>query len=111
MSCLSKEYRLNTQRDFSKLYKSGKSWHTPSFVAFFNLQTTTKIAFVASKKVGNAVARNLARRRMRAVLLTYDNKIKNGNYIFVAKSSIKDRNFIELKKDFDFAIKRLELLK
>ncbi|MBL3520796.1 ribonuclease P protein component [Arcobacter lanthieri] len=111
MSCLSKEYRLNTQKDFSKLYKSGKSWHTASFVTFFDLQPTIKIAFVASKKIGNAVERNLARRRMRAILLTFDNKIKNGNYIFVAKAPIKNRSFLELKKDFDFAIRRLELLK
>jgi len=48
---------------------------------------------------------------MRAIILTFDNKIKTGHYIFVAKASIKDRSFLELKKDFDFAIKRLKLLK
>jgi len=48
---------------------------------------------------------------MRAIFLSFENRIKTGNYIFVAKVGIKDRSFLELKKDFDFAIKRLKLLK
>lgn len=48
---------------------------------------------------------------MRALFASYENQLVVGNYIFVAKISIHDRNFLELKKDFDFALKRLELLK
>ncbi|MDK2063044.1 ribonuclease P protein component [Aliarcobacter butzleri] len=111
MSCLSKDHRINNPREFNKLYKSGKSWHTTSFVAFFSSNTILRAAFVTSKKVGNAVNRNKARRRMRALFASYENQLVVGNYIFVAKIAIHDRNFLELKKDFDFALKRLELLK
>ncbi|TLS71538.1 ribonuclease P protein component [Aliarcobacter thereius] len=111
MSCLSKEYRLNTQKEFNKLYKSGKSWHTPSFVAFFIPNNKFKLAFVASKKIGNAVARNSAKRRLRATLLGYEKSLKEGSYIFVAKKEIENKKFLELKKDFNFALKRLEVLK
>jgi len=48
---------------------------------------------------------------MRAVFLSYENKIMSGKYIFVVKDKINNRNFEELKKDFNFALKRLELLK
>jgi len=61
--------------------------------------------------VGNAIERNRAKRRLRAMFLNYEAKIKNGKYIFVAKNPINERSFLELKKDFDFAFKRLELLK
>uniref|UniRef100_UPI0040474016 ribonuclease P protein component n=1 Tax=Aliarcobacter sp. TaxID=2321116 RepID=UPI0040474016 len=111
MSCLNKEHRLNSSRDFNKLYKSGKRWHTASFVAFFSSSTTLKAAFVTSKKVGNAVNRNKARRRMRALFASYEQQLLIGNYIFVAKITLHDKNFLELKKDFDFALKRLEVLK
>jgi ribonuclease P protein component len=67
--------------------------------------------FLTSKKIGNAVKRNKARRRMRALFNSYENKIIPGNYIFVAKNEINDNDFKKLKKDFDFALKRLELLK
>ncbi|MGM0518675.1 MAG: ribonuclease P protein component [Campylobacterota bacterium] len=111
MSCLSKKYRLNSQRDFNKLYKSGKKWHTGSFVAFFSLDEKFKIAFVTSKKVGNAVLRNKARRRARALFKTYENRVKTGKYIFVIKKEIHQKDYKDLKRDFDFALKRLELLK
>ncbi|QKF90329.1 ribonuclease P protein component [Arcobacter cloacae] len=111
MSCLNKEHRLNSSRDFNKLYKSGKRWHTTSFVAFFGSSTTLKAAFVTSKKVGNAVNRNKARRRMRALFASYEKQLLIGNYIFVAKIELHDKNFLQLKKDFDFALKRLEVLK
>ncbi|APW66276.1 ribonuclease P protein component [Poseidonibacter parvus] len=110
MSCLSKRHRLNSSKDFNKLYKSGKRWHTSSFVAFFGSNDTLNAAFVTSKKVGNAVLRNKARRRMRALFATYENQIKSGKYIFVVKNTIHDKSFSQLKKDFDFAFKRLELL-
>lgn len=48
---------------------------------------------------------------MRALFASYENKLHFGNYIFVAKVSIHNKNFLELKKDFDFSLKRLEVLK
>ena len=70
-----------------------------------------KIAFVASKKIGNAVERNRAKRRLRAGLLSFQDKFISGNYVFIAKQTLENRNFLDLKKDFNFALKRLELLK
>jgi ribonuclease P protein component len=66
---------------------------------------------VTSKKVGKAVVRNRARRRLRALFMQNEHKIKSGKYIFVAKASLNERNFEQLKKDFNFAFKRLELYK
>lgn len=48
---------------------------------------------------------------MRALFASYENQLLAGNYIFVAKITLHDRTFLELKKDFDFALKRLEVLK
>lgn len=48
---------------------------------------------------------------MRALFLTYENKIKRGHYAFVVKKTIEDKDFLQLKRDFDFAFKRLELFK
>lgn len=70
-----------------------------------------QLAFVASKKVGNAVKRARAKRRIRALILTFENKIKTGKYIFVAKENIFEKSPKELEKDFKYAMKKLELLK
>lgn len=44
-----------------------QKWHTDSFVAFYKPDEELKLAFVTSKKIGNAVLRNKARRRLRAL--------------------------------------------
>jgi ribonuclease P protein component len=43
------------------------------------------------------------------MFLKYENKIKKGSYIFIAKDTLLQRDVKGLKKDFDFAFKRLEL--
>jgi ribonuclease P protein component len=69
------------------------------------------MAFIASKKVGNAVKRSRAKRRIRALCVTYEKKIKTGKYIFVAKDNIFAQNPKDLEKDFKYAMKKLELFK
>ena len=48
---------------------------------------------------------------MRALFASYEKQLLGGNYIFVAKITLHEKNYLELKKDFDFALKRLEVLK
>ena len=80
-------------------------------MAFYKPDEELKLAFVTSKKIGNAVLRNKARRRLRALVLSYEKNIQNGKYIFVAKEKINENSYEKLKKDFIFAFKRLEILK
>jgi len=70
-----------------------------------------QIAFVASKKVGNAVHRARAKRRLRALSLNYENKIKIGKYIFVAKQKALISSPKELNRDFLYAMKKLNIFK
>ncbi|XPV70635.1 MAG: ribonuclease P protein component [Halarcobacter sp.] len=111
MSCLSKQHRLNDSRDFNQLYRNGKKWHTHSFVVFFSVDENLKLAFVASKKVGNAVKRAKAKRKLRALTLKNENSLKNGKYIFVAKELVFQKSFEQLENDFKYAMKKLQLFK
>ena len=71
----------------------------------------TKLAFVASKKVGNAIKRAKAKRKLRALFLKYENKVIKGKYIFVAKEKIFEKDYKTFEKDFVYAMKKLQLLK
>jgi len=61
---------------------------------------------VASKKVGNAVKRNFAKRRLRALFI--NKELKKGTFILVAKKDILDIDFKQLKHHFNKSLKALK---
>ena len=65
-----------------------------------------KFGISVSKKVGIAVVRNLTKRRIRAILREIDDKNFDHYYDFViiAKSSITDMTFIEIKNEISKAL-------
>jgi len=68
-----------------------------------------RVGFVASKKIGNAVKRARAKRRLRALFLKMIPILKNGEYVLVAKPPVIDTPFSELEKAFRRAIRRLDI--
>ena len=71
----------------------------------FNYRT----GVTASKKVGNAVARNRAKRRMRALFrkLECDHAPSGTDYVLVARHSLVQAAWTELLVDFSIAAKRI----
>ncbi len=59
--------------------------------------------------MGNAVQRNDARRRLRAIFLEFETSLKNGKYILVAKDAIHNKDYKTLKKDFSWTMQKLNL--
>jgi len=80
-------------------------------VVFYNSGLKKKVGFTASKKVGNAVKRNLAKRRLRALFLEICEEISAGNYILVAKNQINYTDYKSLKKSLLWSLNRLKCFK
>ncbi len=68
-----------------------------------------RVGFVASKKLGNAVRRARAKRRLRALFLKAAPGLRPGEYVMVAKPPILEAPFTELEKAMRRAVKRLEI--
>ncbi len=70
---------------------------------------TVRFGLTASKKVGNAVARNRARRRLRDaatdVLLTH--AIPGHDFVVIARVETVSRRFADLKADLALGLRRL----
>ncbi|SFV58477.1 Ribonuclease P protein component [hydrothermal vent metagenome] len=64
------------------------------------------MGFTATKKLGNAVRRNRAKRRMRALFREHSDSLKDGIYIFVAKVGLFERSYKELQHDFQKVLTR-----
>jgi len=60
----------------------------------------SKVGFTATKKLGNAVKRNRAKRRMRALFCEHSQLLKNGSYVFVAKVGLFESSYEAMQKDF-----------
>jgi ribonuclease P protein component len=60
-----------------------------------------RVGYVATKKTGNAVKRNKAKRRLRSLVASNIKEFRNRNdYVFIARRSLYNADFIELQKDF-----------
>ena len=69
-----------------------------------------KVGFVASKKVGNAVHRNRAKRLLRAHFIENIDLLASGSYVLVAKPDILNQKFSEIKKSYLHALKKCSAL-
>ncbi|MCF6310535.1 MAG: ribonuclease P protein component [Sulfurimonas sp.] len=92
---------MKQHREFQYIYKKGKNAHSSSVVLFFlPSQNIHKVGFTATKKIGNAVKRNRAKRRLRALFCEFSSILQDGTYIFVAKQSINEIAHEKLKDNF-----------
>lgn len=91
---------LKQNREFQQVYKKGKSAHARALVLFYLPDPHAKaVGFTASKKVGNAVTRNRAKRRMRALFQRFESELRCGSYVLVAKAATADVPFDALLAD------------
>ncbi len=93
------------------MYKNSKKKHSSAVVLFYNKSNKREVGFTASKKIGNAIKRNFAKRRMRSVFSLFDDKLLNGSFILVAKHDILNIKFDKLKKEILYTLKRLDAIK
>ena len=70
-----------------------------------------KVGFTATKKLGNAVKRNRAKRRLRALFREFSSSLQDGSYVFVAKVGIFDSSYDVLKKDILKVLTRSKTIK
>jgi ribonuclease P protein component len=85
---------LRNKKDFSALYGKGKSAGGRYVVLFFrkNKLGCNRRAFLASKKVGNSVRRNRARRLMKESYRLLAERLPVGyDILFIARKSAADR--------------------
>lgn len=107
---LAKKYRLN-KRDIRSLFKKAQSIHTKYFVLLYTSgrdQEFPQVAVVAGKKVGNAVKRNKAKRRVRQVLHTFIDRLASDiQIVIICKKFILDISGDKLKEVILESIKDL----
>ncbi len=92
---------LKDNRDFSRIYKRGKSFVSPVLVTYVlkNKSDNLRFGITTGKKVGKAVRRTRARRVIRAAYYQLYKDLKPGcDFVFVARSRTP---FVKSQKVYD----------
>jgi ribonuclease P protein component len=106
--------RLKRRSEFLRVAGKGRKWAMPGVVVQALRRTeeegpAIRVGFTASKKVGIAVARNRARRRLRAAadaVLPTD-AAPGHDYVLIARAETIARPYALLVEDLRTALKRL----
>lgn len=104
------EYRvLKNQKEFDEVYRKGKSVPDRYLVLLYrkNGRPEARISFLASKKVGNSVKRNRARRLMKESLRLSGIRLQPGtDYVVIARQSINGVKQQDVQKSLVSAFRR-----
>ncbi len=94
--------KINKSKDFKTVFNKGRDFKSSYFIAFYLQQEKEKrFAVIASKKVGGAVARNKAKRRIKATFLPKLHKFGLlGDYVIIARRKIVSVEFEKIEADF-----------
>lgn len=107
---LAQNLRLRRKKDYQLVFAKGKSFSN-RYVVFYIMEGTSKYGFIASKKVGNAVQRNRAKRLMREVIRRNLSLIKpNLEIICIARVNIKGVSYWEVENSCLNTLKKAKAL-
>ena len=104
---------LKKNYEFRRLYQRGKSAAGGCMVIYCraNRLGRSRLGLTASVKIGNAVKRNRARRRLREIYRCNQDKLKPGyDIILVARVRTLNASWSELNAVFDKLCRQLDIM-
>jgi ribonuclease P protein component len=109
-----RRYRLADKERFRQVRQTGVSFAHPLMVLCLlpNAQATSRCGFTVSRRVGNAVERNRARRRMaEAVRSLWDLTEPGWDMVWIARPNVNEAEFADLQTTCARLLRRAHLLK
>lgn len=119
-------YSLKKNRDFQFTYRVGKSTGCRLCTLIYvrdrrkkkqsrkaepEVISSVRVGFSVSKKVGNSVQRNRAKRRLREAVRPLLPRIRPGhNLIFIARPAVLDEPFASLCRQVEKLLQKADLL-
>jgi ribonuclease P protein component len=111
--------RLKQRKDFLRIAGGKRKWVAPGFIVQMLPAATPeragaqaegrRVGFTASKKVGNAVARNRAKRRLRALAreVMGPHAAAAHDFVLIARGETPARPYAALRIELEAGLRRL----
>jgi ribonuclease P protein component len=103
---------LKKRSEFLAASKTGHKWITPAFIIQIYKRSSEgpiRYGITASRKIGNAVERNRAKRRLRALIREILPLLgqPGTDYVFIARQEVLKRDFAVMKEEMKRGVKML----
>ena len=106
---MQKQHRLRKNSQFQHVYRTGKSADARELALGYLPSGRQLVGFSVGKKVGNAVKRNLVKRRLRAAFREEMPQLKKGLYIVAARSGAAEADYQTLRRSLRYVLKKQQL--
>jgi ribonuclease P protein component len=112
---MKREYRLRRGWEIDRVRKTGRSWSAGPVVLYAapgsDPQMISRSGFITGKKIGDAVERNLAKRRMREAVRAVLPQIPPGwDLLWIARPSMKSSDYGRISAAVQECLRRARLL-
>lgn len=97
---MNRSFRITSTNDFKRVRRDGKSYAHPLAVVLVSQGQAdhARVGIITSKAIGNAVQRNRARRRLRAILNELLGRTTSVvDLVVIGRTAINAASFLELK--------------
>lgn len=108
---MKKKYRVKRNEDIESIIKSHNSYGNKYFNVYKKQSETTYFRYAISvgKKIGIAVTRVKRKRQLRSIIDNIIELNQNLDILVVAKPTINDLEFDEMKKQIIYLFKKLNI--
>ena len=105
---------IKSSDEISRIFKTGRRYSTPhiSLLVTRTAQQhdlTGRVAFVAGKKLGGAVWRNRAKRRMRGICADLGGPFAGWDVIFIARKGVGEAPYSTMRKNVAKALAKARI--
>ena len=97
---MKKEYRIKKNEEIAKIVLNKQKVKSDYFFIYYKKSDTiTRVAISVSKKIGNSVKRNHAKRIIREIIRPHLNSFGFVDLVVVVKKDLSDVSFEKVKND------------
>ena len=105
-----KSYRVKKEAEFQTVFTQGQSCANRQFVVYM-LEKPVRVGISVGKKIGNAVARNWVKRRIRQSLTELKPQLKQDcDFLVIARPTVAYMSMAEVKEHLKHVLKLAKVL-
>ena len=105
---MKKNFRVKREKDFKAIFKEGTSFANRKFVVYQleNQKNHFRVGLSVSKKLGNAVARNQIKRRIRHIIQNAKGSlVEDVDFVVIARKGVENLEYAEMERNLLHVLK------